>query len=188
MSSSWISCCRGSAASRCSRASKPTSSFRNVPVLVITAWNETREDVIAAGAADFASKPFDPDALKSVDRETVGGGMRRLFAPDAGWSAASAVLALVVVGVFVALILALSALREARRHEEQSKQVTTSALRLEKLVLDIETGAARLRHHRQPGLPPAVHSTRSDCSTRASTTSPRSRHASSGKATARPSC
>ena len=38
-------------------------------VLVITAWNETREDVIAAGAAEFASKPFDPDVLKaSIER------------------------------------------------------------------------------------------------------------------------
>ena len=43
--------------------------LRQVPVLVITAWNETREDVIAAGAAEFASKPFDPDALKaSIER------------------------------------------------------------------------------------------------------------------------
>jgi CheY-like chemotaxis protein len=43
--------------------------LRRVPVLVITAWNETREDVLAAGAADFTSKPFDPDALKtSVER------------------------------------------------------------------------------------------------------------------------
>ena len=41
----------------------------DVPVLVITAWNETREDVIAAGAAEFTSKPFDPDALKaSIER------------------------------------------------------------------------------------------------------------------------
>jgi len=40
--------------------------LRSVPVLVITAWNETREDVLAAGAADFASKPFDPDALRSA--------------------------------------------------------------------------------------------------------------------------
>lgn len=39
--------------------------LRQVPVLVITAWNETREDVIAAGAAEFASKPFDPDALRA---------------------------------------------------------------------------------------------------------------------------
>jgi CheY-like chemotaxis protein len=39
--------------------------LRKVPVLVITAWNETREDVLAAGAADFASKPFDPDTLKA---------------------------------------------------------------------------------------------------------------------------
>jgi CheY-like chemotaxis protein len=43
--------------------------LRDVPVLVITAWNETREDVLAAGAADFTSKPFDPDALKaSIER------------------------------------------------------------------------------------------------------------------------
>jgi CheY-like chemotaxis protein len=43
--------------------------LRNVPVLVITAWNETRDEVLAAGAADFASKPFDPDALKaSIER------------------------------------------------------------------------------------------------------------------------
>ena len=40
--------------------------LRQVPVLVITAWNETREDVLAAGAADFATKPFDPDALKTT--------------------------------------------------------------------------------------------------------------------------
>jgi CheY-like chemotaxis protein len=39
--------------------------LRDVPVLVITAWNETREDVLAAGAAEFTSKPFDPDALKA---------------------------------------------------------------------------------------------------------------------------
>jgi CheY-like chemotaxis protein len=43
--------------------------LREVPVLVITAWNETREDVLAAGAADFTSKPFDPDTLKaSIER------------------------------------------------------------------------------------------------------------------------
>ena len=38
----------------------------DVPVLVITAWNETREDVIAAGAADFVAKPFDPEELKTA--------------------------------------------------------------------------------------------------------------------------
>jgi len=40
--------------------------LRDVPVLVITAWNEAREDVLAAGAADFTSKPFDPDALRAA--------------------------------------------------------------------------------------------------------------------------
>jgi len=45
--------------------------LRHVPVLVITAWNETREDVLAAGAADFVSKPFDPDELKAAIEELL---------------------------------------------------------------------------------------------------------------------
>jgi signal transduction histidine kinase len=53
---------------------------------------------------------------------------------------ASAVLAILVVSVFVALILALSAVREATKQEARSKDVTASALRLENLVLDLETG------------------------------------------------
>ena len=40
--------------------------LRGVPVIVITAWNETREDVLAAGAADFVTKPFDPDRLRAA--------------------------------------------------------------------------------------------------------------------------
>jgi DNA-binding response OmpR family regulator len=35
-------------------------------VLVITAWSETREDLVAAGADDFLPKPFDPDELKAM--------------------------------------------------------------------------------------------------------------------------
>ena len=37
--------------------------LKDVPVLVITAWNETREDVLAAGADDVVSKPFDPEDM-----------------------------------------------------------------------------------------------------------------------------
>jgi signal transduction histidine kinase len=54
--------------------------------------------------------------------------------------AASAILAVLVIGVFVALILALSALGTATKQEARSKEVTASALGLEKLVLDVETG------------------------------------------------
>jgi signal transduction histidine kinase len=54
--------------------------------------------------------------------------------------AASAVLAVLVIGVFVALILALSATRTATREETRSRKITTSALRLEKLVLDVQNG------------------------------------------------
>ena len=47
--------------------------LRTVPVVVITAWNETREDVLAAGAADFVAKPFDPDTLKTAVEELLNG-------------------------------------------------------------------------------------------------------------------
>jgi signal transduction histidine kinase len=53
--------------------------------------------------------------------------------------AASAVLALLVAGVFVILILALSTLREATRQEAESRDVTAEALMLQTLVLDVET-------------------------------------------------
>jgi DNA-binding response OmpR family regulator len=39
--------------------------LRDTPVLVITAWSETHDDVIAAGADDFLPKPFDPDQLQA---------------------------------------------------------------------------------------------------------------------------
>ena len=47
--------------------------LRTVPVVVITAWNETREDVLAAGASDFVTKPFDPDVLRTSVEELLGG-------------------------------------------------------------------------------------------------------------------
>jgi CheY-like chemotaxis protein len=47
--------------------------LRNVPVVVITAWNETREDVLAAGASDFVTKPFDPDTLRVAVEELLRG-------------------------------------------------------------------------------------------------------------------
>ena len=47
--------------------------LRTVPVVVITAWNETREDVLAAGASDFVTKPFDPDVLRTAVEELLCG-------------------------------------------------------------------------------------------------------------------
>ena len=54
--------------------------------------------------------------------------------------AASAILAVLVIGVFVALILAISALHKATKQEKRSMEVTESALTLKNLVLDVETG------------------------------------------------
>ena len=62
---------------------------------------------------------------------------------------ASILLAAIVVGVFVALIFAVSAARKATNDEARSKNVTVSALALEKLVLDLEAGSSRLRDHRE---------------------------------------
>jgi DNA-binding response OmpR family regulator len=40
--------------------------LKDVPVVVITAWNETREDVLSAGADEFVTKPFDPEDLRAA--------------------------------------------------------------------------------------------------------------------------
>ena len=45
--------------------------LKDVPVLVITAWNETREDVLAAGADEFVTKPFDPEELRNAVKRLV---------------------------------------------------------------------------------------------------------------------
>jgi DNA-binding response OmpR family regulator len=45
--------------------------LKDVPILVITAWNETREDVLAAGADDFVAKPFDPEDLRAAVKRLV---------------------------------------------------------------------------------------------------------------------
>jgi signal transduction histidine kinase len=54
--------------------------------------------------------------------------------------AASAVVALLVAAVFVGLILAVSALRNATEEDARSKDVTVATLKLENLVLDVDTG------------------------------------------------
>jgi signal transduction histidine kinase len=53
---------------------------------------------------------------------------------------ASALLALVVAGVFAILVQAVSALNDATRQEARAKDVTAATLVLEKLVIDLETG------------------------------------------------
>ena len=45
----------------------------DIPVLVITAWSEKREDLVAAGATDFLAKPFDPDQLNQKVARLVEG-------------------------------------------------------------------------------------------------------------------
>ena len=53
---------------------------------------------------------------------------------------ASATLAILVGAAFTALVIAVSAQREATEREARSKDVTTASLQLEKLVSDAETG------------------------------------------------
>lgn len=40
--------------------------LRSTPVLVITAWNDTMDVALQAGADSFVTKPFQPDELKDA--------------------------------------------------------------------------------------------------------------------------
>jgi CheY-like chemotaxis protein len=48
--------------------------LQHIPVLVMTAWNDTYDEALAAGANRFLAKPFHPDELKLAVDELVGGG------------------------------------------------------------------------------------------------------------------
>ena len=69
---------------------------------------------------------------------------------------ASELLALLVAAAFAALIIAVSAQRDATEREARSKDVTTASLQLEKLVSDVETsflGISLTQSTDQPALP-----------------------------------
>ena len=53
---------------------------------------------------------------------------------------ASALLALLVAGVFAVLIQAVSALNDATQREAQARDLRAATFELEKLVVDLETG------------------------------------------------
>ena len=53
---------------------------------------------------------------------------------------ASVVLALIVAAAFAALIIAVTEQRDATAREARSREVTAAALRLEKLIFEVETG------------------------------------------------
>jgi CheY-like chemotaxis protein len=42
--------------------------LRDVPVIVITAWHQPLDYSLSAGAADFVTKPFEPDRLRQAVR------------------------------------------------------------------------------------------------------------------------
>ena len=47
--------------------------LRHTRVLVVTAWSESHEDIVAAGADDFLPKPFEPDVLKAKIENLLDG-------------------------------------------------------------------------------------------------------------------
>jgi DNA-binding response OmpR family regulator len=44
---------------------------KDLPIVVISAWGDAREEAFAAGADRFVLKPFDPDDLRAVVEELV---------------------------------------------------------------------------------------------------------------------
>jgi DNA-binding response OmpR family regulator len=47
------------------------SNGRKLPIVVISAWGDARDDAFAAGADRFVLKPFIPDDLRAVVEELV---------------------------------------------------------------------------------------------------------------------
>ena len=45
--------------------------LRDIPVLIVSAWPEKREEALEAGAWGFVTKPFDPDELKRCMQELL---------------------------------------------------------------------------------------------------------------------
>jgi CheY-like chemotaxis protein len=48
-------------------------ALRAIPVLVMTAWNDTEDAARAAGATSFITKPFNPDDLKLAVEKMLDG-------------------------------------------------------------------------------------------------------------------
>ncbi len=46
-------------------------SLCSIPVLVMTAWNDTEDAAVAAGATSFITKPFNPDDLRHAVEEML---------------------------------------------------------------------------------------------------------------------
>jgi signal transduction histidine kinase len=95
----------------------------------------------------------------AAERTKSRGGTRTSFPLAARMLVASAVLAVLVAGVFVALVLAIATLRDATQREARAKDVVTSTITIEKLVLDLETGLrGRIAARNDAFLDPAYRS------------------------------
>jgi DNA-binding response OmpR family regulator len=46
-------------------------ALASVPVLVVSAWSQSRDAALAAGADRFVSKPFDPAELAEIVKELL---------------------------------------------------------------------------------------------------------------------
>ena len=52
-------------------ALRSDKELRDIPVLIVSAWPEKREEALEAGAWGFVTKPFDPDELKRCMKELL---------------------------------------------------------------------------------------------------------------------
>ena len=140
-------------------AIRSDEELKDMPVVVITAWSHAEVDAQVAGADRFVSKPFDPDELSGAVEELLAMTPRAADVAASGVARADRRRA-----AFAALILAVSAQREATEREARSKDVTAASLRLEKLVVDVETGFRGFTRHAGTSSTRAVHdSARRSC-------------------------
>ena len=132
--------------------------LKDVPVLVITAWNETREDVLAAGADEFVSKPFDPE--ESAERgEEAGGRMKRprsISLRDRMLVASMLLAATRRRSLRRADLRGFGRAERRRRQETHSKNVTTARARAARSSSRDRDRSPRLRAHGQQRLSQAL--------------------------------
>ena len=125
--------------------------LKDMLVVVITAWSHAELDARVAGADRSSRSRSTPTSLSGAVEELLAVTLaRRMVARQRRrWRSSSSLPS-------VALIVAISAPARATAREARSRDVTAASLRLEKLVVDMETGHPRPDADERPQLPPAV--------------------------------
>src|SRR4051812_34027094 len=117
----------------CSRSSSDRAASRNPPLSSTITQRRDTQPRMAPGGGRYIAANVNPP-LAADDGGLRGGLTRRTVA-------ASAALVLVIGAAFAVLVLAIAELRRTTERSTTSQEVLSAADTLERLVIDLETGA-----------------------------------------------